>query len=63
MKTTKTPNFFILMISLVLGRALFNEFNFEQMRFENNALSAIYSITFLFSVYFLVIDWIKPPKN
>jgi hypothetical protein len=63
MKTIKTPNFFILMISLVLGRALFNQFNVEQMQFENNALAAIYSITFVLSVYFLVTDWRKTPKK
>jgi len=54
MKNKKTPNFFLIVIALILGQGIYKQFDFENLKFENPALSIIYIIVFVFSIYFLV---------
>ena len=41
-------------IVIVLGWTIFKQFDFENLKFENPALTIVYALTFLMSVYFLV---------
>ena len=59
MKNKKTPNFFLIVVAIILGQALFKQFDFENLKFENPALSVIYIIVFVVSIYLLV----KKDKN
>jgi len=54
MKNKKTPNFFLLVIILVLGPVIYKQFDFENLRFEKPALSILYIIIFAISIYLLV---------
>jgi hypothetical protein len=59
MKNKKAPNLFLVIIAIILGQALFEQFDFENLKFEKPTLAAIYSIVFVISIYLLV----KKPKN
>ncbi|MGB5405013.1 hypothetical protein [Robiginitalea sp.] len=53
------PNFFSIVIALIVGGALIREFNFQDMTFENPALAVVYSIAFILSIGFMI----KRSKN
>jgi Ca2+/Na+ antiporter len=57
MKKKKTPIFFLVIIALILGQALFKQFDFENLKFENPALAILYIVVFVFSIYFLIRDY------
>lgn len=59
----KGVNFFFLMIAFILGITLFRQFNFETMSFKDPALGVIYLVTFVFSIFILIKDFIKRPKK
>jgi len=59
MKNKKTPNFFLIVVAIILGQALFKQFDFENLKFDNPTLSFIYIIVFVVSIYLLV----KKDKN
>ncbi|SKA01142.1 hypothetical protein SAMN04488132_10830 [Sediminibacterium ginsengisoli] len=43
-----------LIIAIVIGSAIYREFNFETYRFEKPALAVVYILTFVMCVYFMV---------
>jgi len=51
------------MIAFILGITLFRQFNFETMSFKDPALGVIYLVTFVFSIFILIKDFIKRPKK
>jgi hypothetical protein len=55
----KTPNFFLVVIAIILGQALYKQFDFENLKFEKPALAIVYTIVFVVSIYLLV----KKDKN
>jgi uncharacterized membrane protein (UPF0136 family) len=59
MENKKRLNFFLLIIALIVGAALFKQFDFKTLRAEKPALAIVYAITFVFSIYFLVKDFRK----
>lgn len=59
MKIKIVPNFFSIVIALIVGGALLREFDFQDMTFENPALAVVYSIAFILSVGFMI----KRSKN
>jgi hypothetical protein len=63
MKNIKLPNFFYSVCALILGPAIYRGFDFESMRFENNALAVLYIIVFLFAIYGIVKDYRKPAEK
>ena len=63
MEKKKTPNFFLIIIALVLGQVLFEQFDFENLKFEKPALAILYIIVFVFSIYFLIRDYKNRPKK
>jgi hypothetical protein len=44
---------------LILGGALIGQFDFENLSFENPALSIVYLIAFILAIGFMI----KKPKN
>lgn len=48
------PNFFSIVMILILGGALIREFDFENVTFENPALALVYLIAFVISVGFMI---------
>jgi Ca2+/Na+ antiporter len=62
-KNKKTPNFFLVIIVLILGQVLFEKFDFENLKFEKPALAILYIVVFVFSIYFLIRDYKNRPKK
>lgn len=59
MKNRKVPNFFLLVIAVILGSAIYKDFDFENLRFNNIGLVSIYIGTLCLSLYFLIKDYGK----
>ena len=55
----KTPNIFSVIIILILGHALYDKFDFENLKFEKPAIAIVYIIAILISVYLLIKDFKK----
>ena len=54
MKYKIVPNFFSLIIAVILWIALFKEFDFQNLKFEKPALAAIYIIVLIASIGFMI---------
>jgi membrane protein DedA with SNARE-associated domain len=54
MSNKKGQPFPFVIIAIVLGWTIFKQFDFENLKFEKPALTIVYVLTFLMSVYFLV---------
>lgn len=59
MKIKIVPNFFFVIMALILGRALFKLFDFENLKFEKPALAVVYTIVFILCIGFMI----KKSKN
>ncbi|SMC83989.1 hypothetical protein [Moheibacter sediminis] len=63
MENKKALSFVFIIIAIILGAALWKQFDFENLRFEKPALAAIYFITFAVSISLLVRDYKNRSKN
>lgn len=54
MKNIKLPNFFFTVIAIIIGAALYKQFDFDNLRFDKPALAILFSIVFIFSIYGIV---------
>lgn len=54
MENIKAPVFTMTIVAIIVGGALYKQFDFKTRTFENPALSALYAITFLLAVFVLV---------
>ena len=54
MENQKPAYFFFIIIVLILGKALYNQFDFETLKFEKPALASLYLIVFSVSIYFII---------
>lgn len=54
MKYKLVLNFFSVVVALIVGSALFKQFDFENSTIENPVLSIIYSIVFIFCIGFMI---------
>jgi hypothetical protein len=63
MKNIKLPNFFYSVCALILGPAIYREFDFESMKFENSVLAILYIVVFLFAIYGIVKEYRKPAEE
>jgi hypothetical protein len=54
MSTKKAPLFFFGVIAIILGWALYKQFDFQNLKFEKPALAVVYISTFIVSVFMLV---------
>ncbi|MFG4002788.1 hypothetical protein ACHRV1_11975 [Flavobacterium aquidurense] len=54
MENQKVPVFTFSIVAIILGVALYKQFDFKNLTFEKPALAVVYIIVFLFSVFVLV---------
>ncbi|RYU94779.1 hypothetical protein EWM59_15255 [Emticicia agri] len=59
MNNKKGLSFPLLIIAIIIGVAIYKDFDFKNLRFEKPALAIVYILTFLMTVFFLV----KKPKG
>jgi hypothetical protein len=63
MENKKGINFFFAVIAIITGSKLYQHFDFQKWTFEKPALDIIYLLTFIASIFFIVKDYLKPPKK
>ena len=54
MKYKFVPNYFFVIIAIIVGGALIGQFDFQNLRFEKTVLSMIYLITFIACIGFMI---------
>lgn len=54
MKYKVVPNFFFVIIALILGGALYKQFDFQNLEFEYPALAVVYIIVFITSIVLMI---------
>lgn len=59
MEKKKAPTFTFSIVAIIVGVALFKQFDFENLKFENTGLAIIYAVVFIFSIYLLIKNFIK----
>lgn len=60
MKNKIVPIFTFSVVAIMLGVTLYKQFNFTNLSFEKPALAIIYIIVFVFSIYAVIKNIIKP---
>ncbi|WP_042720976.1 hypothetical protein [Flavobacterium sp. B17] len=63
MENSKAPVFTMTIVAIIVGVALYKQFDFSTRTFEKPALSALYAITFLFAVFVLVRNYRKTARK
>ena len=61
MENKKGINFFFAIIAIIVGSAIYKQFDFEKVRFEKPALAVIYIVVFVASIFFIIRDYKKRP--
>ncbi len=59
MKRMKVLNFIYAMLAFIVAKALYNQFDFENLSFKNTGISVIYILTLVFYIYFVVMSYKK----
>ncbi len=59
MKYKIVPNFFFVIVALILGGALLKQFDFQNLTFEKPALAVLYIFVFIISIGLMI----KKSKN
>ncbi len=54
MESKKAPIFALTIVAIIVGVALFKQFDFQSFKFEKPALSVVYGITFVFCAYVII---------
>jgi len=54
MKYKIVPNFFLVIIAVIIGGTIFDQFDFQNLRFEKPALAVVYIITFIACIGFMI---------
>lgn len=54
MENKKGPSFILIIISVIIGVALYKQFDFQNYTFEKPALSVVYLITFVVCVSIII---------
>jgi hypothetical protein len=54
MKYKITPNFFSAIVILIVGSALYKQFDYENYSFEKPALAAVYGVALILSIAFMI---------
>ena len=63
MKNKKSLNFIFLIVAIIVGVALWKQFDVQNLKFKQTGLAIVYLITFVFSIYLLVKDYRKQPEK
>lgn len=50
MKNKKAPIFTLTIVAIIVGVALYRQFDFQTQTFEKPALAIVYAVTFVFSL-------------
>lgn len=48
------PNFFSIVIAIILGGAIYKQFDFENFSFEKPALAVVYIFAFIISIVMMI---------
>lgn len=54
MKYKIAPNFFSVIMAVIIGGGLYKQFDFQNLTFEKPALVAVYSIAFIACIGFMI---------
>jgi uncharacterized membrane protein YjjP (DUF1212 family) len=54
MKYKITPNFFSAIVILIVGSALYKQFDYETYTFEKPVLAVVYGIALILSIAFMI---------
>lgn len=60
---SKAPVFTFSIVAIILGSALYKQFDFETLKFEKPALAALYGVVFIFSLIILVKHFMKKSEK
>lgn len=52
----KAPTFALTIAAIVIGVALYKQFDFQSMKLENTGLGIVYLVTLVFILYVLIKD-------
>lgn len=63
MENKNNMSFILIIIAVILGSSLFKHFDFGNMRFQKPWLDAIYFVTFIVTIYFLIRNYINKDQN
>ena len=63
MENKKGMNYAFLIIAIILGGALWKQFDFDTFKFEKPALATLYIIVFITSIYFIIKGFINRPEK
>lgn len=63
MKNKRTLSLPFLIIAIILGVALFKQFDFQTLKFENWALAIVYMVALAISIYVLVTSRKSEPEK
>jgi len=63
MENKKRINLFFTLIAFTLGLTLFKHINFKNFTLKEPVLDILYIIVFVMSIYFIIKDYTKRPKN
>jgi len=57
MDKQKAPVFTLSIVAIIVGVALYRQFDFETLSFQKPALAVVYAITFVVAVSVLIRNW------
>lgn len=63
MENKNNSSFILVIVALILGSTLFKHFDFENLRFRQPWLDALYLVTFVVTIYFLIRNYRKKNSN
>jgi MFS superfamily sulfate permease-like transporter len=63
MEKNKVPVFTFSIVAIILGVALFKQFDFRNLTFEKPGLAIVYMIVFVAVIYFLIKNAITNNKT
>lgn len=63
MKNNKGINLFFALIAFTLGLTLFKHVDFKNFTLKEPVLDILYIIVFAISIFFIIKDYTKRPKN
>ncbi len=63
MENNKASSFTFIIVALILGSALYKQFDFEMLKFAKPALAIVYIITFVVCIYFIVKNYRNRPEK
>ncbi|NOU38915.1 MAG: hypothetical protein HOO89_09395 [Ferruginibacter sp.] len=63
MKDKKGINLFFALIAFTIGLTLLKDINFKNFTLKEPVLDILYIIVFAISIFFIIKDYTKRPKN